>query len=155
MIPENSFASEASETATAVSWIALLPFSAIKFTFHPASEAKRSMAMGANLKAQGMLPGIPDLVNPVYPFLLEMKVKRNAPSAYQAWWLNWARDLGIASGVAYNADEAIEFFQAVMRGDAKNSTASVRLDIMAKDWIANSMIQNPWDSRMNAVRRGR
>lgn len=155
MIPQASISSEAGETSTAVSWIGLQKNAALRMTFHPASEAKRSAAMGANLKMQGMLPGIPDLVNPAIPFFLEMKVKRNVPSPYQAWWLINAMRYNILCGVAYNADEAIEFFEGCIRFDVKNAIAHRRLLLMIEDWSKIEYAIDPWQSRLFAARRGR
>jgi hypothetical protein len=155
MIPENSLTSEAGETSAAVTWIGMQQNAALKMTFHPASEAKRSVAMGASLKMQGMLPGIPDLVNPAIPFFLEMKAKRNVPSRYQAWWLINAIKYNILCGVAYNAEEAIAFFEGCIRFDVKNTLAHRRLLLMIEDWRKTEYSIDPWQSRSFAARRGR
>jgi len=148
MLPEATLSgSEAVETSAAVEWLALQSNAVLRMTFHPASEAKRSVVMGAHLKMQGMLPGIPDLVNPVAPFMLELKVRRNAPSPYQAWWLVQGLRMNIPCGVAYNAAEAIEFFEAAMAKSIERCVAFKRLSLMIEDWTAQNFAIDPWTAR--------
>ena len=75
--------------------------------------AKRSMALAAYMKAEGLRSGIPDLFLAMATatycsgLFIEMKVKPNKPQPEQNKVIAYLRTEGYAVEVCYSADEAI------------------------------------------------
>lgn len=92
------------------------------FWFHPANEGKRSWAKGRSMKAEGLLPGVPDIIIlqsiPKYPnsrgAMIEMKRRKGGRiSPEQQAFLSIASDHGWLTHVAYGADDALQFLQSI------------------------------------------
>ena len=79
--------------------------------YHIPNEGKRSKVTGAQLKAQGLKAGVPDVCLPVahggyIGLYVEMKVKPNRPTENQKQWLRALRGAGHFTAVAYTWEEA-------------------------------------------------
>mgnify|MGYP000943579219 FL=1 len=90
----------------------------------------RHPAVAAQLKAEGVRPGVPDVFLPaVRPgpdgrvwggLFVEMKRAdhSNGPTSEQRLWLERLRNAGYMAAVAYGAAEAIAVIENYLRGDA-------------------------------------
>lgn len=87
-------------------------FPALRYVIHIPNEGKRSNIGGKLAKDGGLEPGVPDFVSLSSELVvaLELKANDNKPSPAQSWWLSELRNQGRAVGLAYNIDEAVEFF---------------------------------------------
>lgn len=110
--------SEALEQRTVVEWCELrrVPY------FHVPNGGSRNKAEAANLKRQGVRPGVPDLCVPVarcgyHGLFIEMKAKTGGRvSGYQAKWIQLLREQGYAAYVCEGADSAIRLLELYMGG---------------------------------------
>ncbi len=86
------------------------------------NEAKRSMRLGAWMKAQGMQPGIPDLCIPIarggyHGLFLELKrLKGGVVSESQKFWIDALTKEGYFAVVCKGADAAIDEIQKYLKG---------------------------------------
>ena len=85
----------------------------------------RTDTEGANLKRQGVMPGVPDLCVPVMrggfgALFIEMKTRQGRPSHEQAAWVSLLRRNGYAAEVCHGADEAIKAIREYMGLEARN-----------------------------------
>ena len=118
--------SEHSEQTLVIAWFSLAckrfklpPFS----LFAIPNAAKRSFALAAMLKAEGMRAGIPDLFlaarsgrdQSAMGLFIEMKRKPNKPSAEQLEVIDYLRRAGYHCVIAWNADEAIRAITAYLK----------------------------------------
>lgn len=83
----------------------------LRLMYHIPNEGKRSKVTGAQLKAQGLKAGVPDVCLPVahggyIGLYVEMKVKPNRPTENQKQWLRALRGAGHFTAVAYTWEEA-------------------------------------------------
>ena len=110
-----------SEHAEAVALARWLTYRGICFA-HAPNEGKRSPAVAARLKAEGMSPGVPDylIFSPVpdRPEIrgVAVELKRQPPSyrgptVTQRRWLTALTEHGWACHVARGAEDAIEWLQ--------------------------------------------
>lgn len=99
--------------------------------YHIPNEGKRSAAMGARLKAEGLKAGVPDVCLPTahggyIGLYIEMKVKPNKPTEHQKQWLRDLRKAGHFTAVCYSWEEAKELIEEYIRlplttkGDKEN-----------------------------------
>lgn len=108
-------ATEHQEQAAVIQWAALLlnkcPLLAMLYAIPNA--AKRSMALAAMMKAEGMKSGVPDLCLPVsqndfHGLYIEMKRKKGGVvSKEQSWWKDNLIEQGYRAVICKGADEAI------------------------------------------------
>ena len=94
---------------------------ALKSMYHAANEGKRSRAAGANLKRQGMKPGVSDICLPYTAggynnFYIELKVGNNKASAAQLAFIDTINEIGGKALVVYGAENAIEVITAYLEG---------------------------------------
>ena len=80
---------------------------------------QRHPAVAAQLKAEGVKPGVPDVFLPVargkfHGLFIEMKVRPNKPTAEQAQWIEVLRYYGYSAVVCYGAQEAINAIKAYL-----------------------------------------
>jgi hypothetical protein len=71
------------------------------------------------LKAEGLRPGVPDLVLPVarqgyHGLYIEMKYGKNKPTPEQVWWADRLAEQGYLSTVCWGSQEAIDTIQAYL-----------------------------------------
>lgn len=97
-------------------------YPALKAMYHAANEGKRSRAAGANLKRQGMKPGVSDICLPFavgkYNNLyIELKVGSNKASDMQLAFIDRINEIGGKALVVYGADNAIEVIAAYLEGN--------------------------------------
>jgi hypothetical protein len=90
-------------------------------TWHRDRRGRRYSPQAAKLKAEGMLPGIPDLVLPVARrgygcLLIEMKAPGGKLSDDQAVMINCLRQSGNRAVVCYSAEEAINEIEWYLGG---------------------------------------
>jgi len=79
----------------------------------------RPMTTAAQLKAEGVKPGVPDVCLPVarghfYSLWIEMKRKPNTTSDAQRMWLDALRHYGHCAVVCWSAQEAISTIMAYL-----------------------------------------
>lgn len=80
---------------------------------HIPNGGSRNKIEAANLKAQGVKSGVPDLCLPVpkgefHGFYIEMKFGKNKPSEKQRWWLEKLEEKGYMTAVCWSATEAMD-----------------------------------------------
>ncbi len=115
-------ATEHQEQATVIQWSTLLlnkcPLLAMLYAIPNA--AKRSMALAAAMKAEGMKSGVPDLCLPVarnnfHGLYIEMKRKKGSVvSKEQSWWKDNLIEQGYRAVICKGADEAIAEIKSYM-----------------------------------------
>ena len=80
--------------------------------FHIPNGGSRNKVEAANLKRQGVKPGVPDIFLPVakgnyHGLWIEMKTGKNKPTAYQNTYIDYLNSNSYKAVVCYGADEAI------------------------------------------------
>ena len=110
------------EQATLFRWAsyAQMQNEELKLMYHIPNEGKRSAAMGARLKAEGLKPGVPDVCLPTahggyIGLYIEMKVKPNKPTEHQKQWLRDLRKAGHMTAVCYSWEEAKNLIEEYIR----------------------------------------
>lgn len=83
----------------------------------------RHAVTGAQLKAEGVRKGVPDLclpvaVGPYHGLYIEMKIRPNKPSPEQLWWMERLNRNGYKAVVCYELQEAIDITTDYLRGRA-------------------------------------
>lgn len=73
----------------------------------------RHKATAAKMKAEGVKPGVPDVMLPVARggycgLFIEMKFGRNKPTKKQADWLDYLATAGYCTAVCWDVNDAIE-----------------------------------------------
>lgn len=99
-------------------------FPELRLMFHIANGGHRHAAVAAKMKAQGVKPGVPDILLPVarggfHGLFLEMKAAHHRPkrggmgglSELQAHWISELRNQGYRCEVAYGRDEAVAILE--------------------------------------------
>lgn len=90
--------------------------------YHVPNEGKRSAAGGANLRAQGLRKGFPDLCVPMargkyHALYIEMKAADGGRiSDEQARWIQTLREYDNCAYVCHGADNAIALIDAYLDG---------------------------------------
>lgn len=79
--------------------------------FHIPNGGSRNAVEAANLKLQGVKPGVPDLFFPAarndcHGLFIEMKAGKNKTTSAQKEWLKLLSDNGYMTAVCYGFDEA-------------------------------------------------
>ncbi len=107
--------SESTEQMRVINWARYNEYRApeLKLLHHIPNGGSRNKAEAANLKAQGVKAGVPDLCLPVpcggaYGLYIEMKFGSNKPTEKQKWWLEQLKKYGYITKVCWTAEEAIE-----------------------------------------------
>ena len=113
---------EENEQATLFRWAsyAQMQNEELKLMYHIPNEGKRSAAMGARLKAEGLKAGVPDVCLPTahggyIGLYIEMKVKPNKPTEHQKQWLRDLRKAGHMTAVCYSWEEAKNLIEEYIR----------------------------------------
>ena len=97
----------------------------LKLAFHIVNEGRRSYRAGAELKKQGMRPGVPDICLPVprgiYGALyIEMKrPKGGRTTEEQRWWIENLNAAGNYAVVCHGFDEARDVIIEYLSGKPK------------------------------------
>jgi len=83
----------------------------LKLLYHIPNEGKRSAALGAKMKREGLKAGVPDICLPVargkyHGLYIEMKAGKNKPTEKQKEWLADLSAQGYATAVSYGWEEA-------------------------------------------------
>lgn len=110
--------SEAEEQATVVEYCKLLGLP----VYHIPNEGKRSRKTGAYMKAQGLMPGVPDLCIPVargncHALYIEMKAQHGKITENQEEWIYTLRSQGNAAFVCYGSSNACDLIDHYLAGD--------------------------------------
>ena len=84
----------------------------LKLIFHIPNGGSRNKMEAANLKAEGVKAGVPDLCLPVprnehHGLYIEMKWGKNKTTENQNWWLEQLEQQGYKTEVCYGADAAL------------------------------------------------
>ena len=110
------------EQITLFSWaeFAKNKYPELDLMYHVPNEGKRSAAMGARLKAEGLKAGVPDVCLPTahggyIGLYIEMKVKPNKPTEQQTQWLRDLRGAGHFTAVCYTWEEAKDLIEEYIR----------------------------------------
>lgn len=110
------------EQITLFSWaeFAKNKYPELDLMYHVPNEGKRSAAMGARLKAEGLKAGVPDVCLPTahggyIGLYIEMKVKPNKPTEQQKQWLRDLRGAGHFTAVCYSWEEAKNLIEEYIR----------------------------------------
>ena len=74
---------------------------------------QRNAATGARLKAEGVVPGVPDLFIPAWGLFIEMKTLTGKVSLEQKAMLSYLQSVGYSAIVAKGANAAIAEIQRV------------------------------------------
>jgi len=87
--------------------------------YHIPNGGSRDKREAANLKRQGVKPGVPDLCVPVargayHSLYIEMKAEGGKPTEAQAEWLWRLREEGMCAYVCYGAENAIALIDLYM-----------------------------------------
>lgn len=87
--------------------------------FHIPNGGKRSKSEAARFKAQGVRPGVPDLMIPIakggyHGLFIEMKAGRGKPTPKQVEWIELLRDQGYCAYACAGADNAIALIDRYM-----------------------------------------
>ena len=99
--------------------------------FHPPNGGHRNVVVAAKLKAQGVKPGVPDIVivdrPPLYPdnigTAIELKRRKGGSvTPDQREWLCKLKDRGWAVAVCKGAAEAIDFLESLGYGRTKHGS---------------------------------
>lgn len=96
-------------------------YPALKAMYHAANEGKRSRIAGANLKRQGMKPGVSDICLPYAAgkynnLYIELKVGSNKASNTQLDFIDAINGIGGKAVIVYGSDAAIEVITAYLEG---------------------------------------
>lgn len=110
----NGMPTEAEEQAALFEWAKLMErqIKPLRMMYAVPNGGSRHKIEAANLKRQGVKPGVPDVVL-AYPsrgyhgLYVEMKVGKNKPSEKQKDWLRDLAAAGYATAVCYSCNEAI------------------------------------------------
>lgn len=91
----------------------------LKAMYHAANEGKRSARTGADLKRQGMKPGVCDICLPYAAgdynnLYIELKVGNNKATAEQLNFIDTINRIGGKAVIAYGSDAAIEIIEAYL-----------------------------------------
>ena len=89
----------------------------LKAMYHAANEGKRSVRAGADLKRQGMKPGVSDICLPYAAggynnLYVELKVGSNKATEEQLIFIDTINRIGGRAIIAYGSDAAIEVIKA-------------------------------------------
>lgn len=87
--------------------------------YHIPNGGRRDKREAANLKRQGVKPGVPDLCVPVargpyHSLYIEMKAAGGKPTETQVEWLCRLRGEGMCAYVCYGAENAIALIDRYM-----------------------------------------
>lgn len=94
---------------------------ALKSMYHAANEGKRSRVAGANLKRQGMKPGVSDICLPYAVggfnnLYIELKVGGNKATEEQLSFIDTINGIGGKAVIVYGSEAAIEVITAYLEG---------------------------------------
>lgn len=106
---------ESNEQMVIIQWAEMnkSKYCELSLIYHVGNGGTRHIAEAANLKRQGVKPGVPDLVLPVarggyFGLYIELKADENGKvSEHQKKWLKDLKEQGYMAGVCYGAEEAI------------------------------------------------
>lgn len=93
----------------------------LKTMYHAANEGKRSVRAGAELKRQGMKPGVSDICLPYASgkynnLYVELKVGNNKASDNQLKFIDTINGIGGKAVIAYGSEAAISVITAYLEG---------------------------------------
>ena len=91
----------------------------LKAMYHAANEGKRSARTGAELKRQGMKPGVSDICLPCAAgkynnLYVELKVENNKASESQLRFIDLINGIGGKAVIAYGSEAAIQIITAYL-----------------------------------------
>lgn len=99
-------------------------FPEIDLLYHIPNGGSRNRLEAANLKLQGVKPGVPDLCLPVarggfHGLYIEMKAGKNTTSENQDRWLAALSKQGYLTSVCYGWQEAAELLEKYLKSGVK------------------------------------
>ena len=118
---------EANEQESLFNWVewAVKQYPELKLLYHIPNGGSRNPKEAANLKRQGVKPGVPDLHLPVarsgyHGLYIEMKYGDNKPTDKQKQWLKDLKEQGYKTAVCYTWGEAAELLTKYLKGAIRN-----------------------------------
>lgn len=106
--------SEATEQMRVIDWCRWHEnrYPALQLIHHIPNGGSRNTLEAANLKAEGVKAGVPDLFLPVplgeyHGLYVEMKWGKNKTTEKQNWWLEHLAQQGYKTDVCYSAEAAL------------------------------------------------
>lgn len=120
--PSPYLPTEHQEQVALIDWADIVSVSkwpALRWLYAVPNGGARHVVTAMSLKAEGVRPGVPDLVLPfpVFPFhgaYLEMKRRGGALTPLQAEWGDYLKEQGYAYRVAHGFEEARDFLIAYL-----------------------------------------
>lgn len=115
---------ESEEQTAIIEWANIMQHRVpeLALLYHVPNGGSRNVVEAKRLKAQGVKPGVPDLVLPVargkyHGLYIELKTLRGRVSDTQKQWLDALRNQGYAAIVCRGADEAIAMIAKYLAGE--------------------------------------
>lgn len=115
---------ESEEQAAIIEWANIMQHRVpeLALLYHVPNGGSRNVIEAKRLKAQGVKPGVPDLVLPVargkyHGLYIELKTLRGRVSDAQKQWIDALRNQGYAAIVCRGADEAIAMIAKYLAGE--------------------------------------
>jgi hypothetical protein len=92
----------------------------LRWMYAVPNAAKRSPQLANYMKAEGLKPGVPDVVVPIptkqyHGLYIEMKFNGNKPSIAQKEWLEYLASVGYATAVCLSFDAARVVIEEYLR----------------------------------------
>jgi hypothetical protein len=122
-MPQALIASEHEEQCALVQWaeISLGKYPALRWMYAVPNGGLRSRAVAGKLKAEGVRPGVPDLVvpapiDPYHGAYLEMKRIDGRATPAQLQWREYLVSAGYAHCIAQGFEEARDFLVSYLKG---------------------------------------
>ena len=114
---------EAREQQTLFEWAEMMSYlkPELRLMYHIPNGGSRNEREAANLKRQGVKPGVPDVCLPVargdkHGLYIEMKAKGNKPTEKQEQWLSALSKQNYATAVCYSWEDAVEVITKYLGG---------------------------------------
>jgi hypothetical protein len=115
---------ESEEQTAIIEWANIMQHRVpeLALLYHVPNGGSRNVVEAKRLKAQGVKPGVPDLVLPVargkyHGLYIELKTLRGRVSDAQKQWIDALRNQGYAAIVCRGADEAIAMIAKYLAGE--------------------------------------
>lgn len=115
-------AAESVEQRALFQWAAIMEgkYPEVRLLFHVPNGGLRNKKVAAQLKAEGVKPGVPDLFLPVargihHGLWIEMKAGTNKPTEHQRQWLADLTARGYKTAVCYSWGDAADIIEDYLK----------------------------------------
>lgn len=107
-------------------WLVRNRYPELALLYHIPNGGSRNKAEAANLKRQGVKPGVPDLCLPVprgqyHGLYIELKTEKGRTSTAQDWWIRELNAQGYFTEVCHSWESAVRVIEWYMnlKGETK------------------------------------